>query len=73
MNQERINELIKENQINSIRIFLQRQQLEGQKQQLNIAVIQTEQEMLKLDGELRILEKLLIEEKKNEILGNKNE
>lgn len=65
MNQERIEQLIKENQINSIRMYLQRQQLEGQKQQLNIAVIQTEQELLKLDGELRILEKLLIEENKN--------
>lgn len=49
---------------NSVALYLRRQEIEGQRQQLNLQAQQCEAELIRLDGDLRTLTALVAEEVK---------
>lgn len=55
--------LIEENVAKSAALYLQRQQLQMQLQQVQMAIQQVEANMLKLDGEAELLNRIKEEEK----------
>lgn len=65
-----IDDMIRENEVNSVRAYQRRQGLEMIRQQNNIEIQKVEAELMFLDGEARILSRIKdtneLETKKNE-------
>lgn len=59
-----LEDILKQTQSSSIKLYLKRQQLQIQFQQIQLSINQVEQELLKLDGEERMIQSLI--EKKDE-------
>jgi hypothetical protein len=57
-----LNKLIETNRINSAQIYMRRVELESQKNMILNQISQVESEMLRLDGEMRLLDLLKSEE-----------
>jgi hypothetical protein len=60
-----IQELINEANARSIKLYLTRQQLASNAQQINLQSQQVDMELLKIDGEIEVLQKLLADEQNN--------
>jgi hypothetical protein len=58
-----LQERLTETHARAARLYLQRQQIEQQRQQLNVSAAQAEQAMLKTDGEIELLDRLIAEQK----------